>query len=90
MAKSNLSVHKFVGLFVSLLITVNSLYFTYSASAKNINVKVYHFAGEKELTAFMDSVFQYGITEANLAIKNFFIAAPDDLLKLDSIKSLVS
>jgi hypothetical protein len=61
-----------------------------ACSFENTNVKVYHFAGEKELTAFMDSVFQYGITEANLAIKNFFIAAPDDLSKLDSIKSLVS
>jgi hypothetical protein len=37
----------------------------------------------------MDSVFQYGITEANLAIKNFLIAAPDDLSKLDSIKLLL-
>ena len=60
-----------------------------ACSFENTNVKVYNFAGEKELTAFMDSVFQYGITEANLAIKNFLIAAPDDLSKLDSIKLLL-
>jgi hypothetical protein len=57
-----------------------------ACSFENTNVKVYHFAREKELTAFMDSVFQYGITEANLVIKNQFIIVPDDLLKLATIK----
>ena len=53
------------------------------------NVKVYSFASDKELRAFMDSIFEYGITEANLVIKNLLIAAPDDLSKLDSIRLLV-
>ena len=53
------------------------------------NVKVYSFASDKELKAFMDSIFEYGITEANLVIKNLLIAAPDDLSKLDSIRLLV-
>ena len=33
MAKSKLSTHKFLGLFIAMLIAVNSLFFTYSASA---------------------------------------------------------
>lgn len=53
------------------------------------NVKVYSFASDKELKAFMDSIFEYGITEANLVIKNLLIAAPDDLSKLDSIRLLI-
>jgi hypothetical protein len=53
------------------------------------NIKVYSFASDKELKAFMDSIFEYGITEANLVIKNLFIAAPDDLSKLDSIRLLI-
>jgi len=53
------------------------------------NVKVYSFASDKELKAFMASIFEYGITEANLVIKNLLIAAPDDLSKLDSIRFLV-
>jgi hypothetical protein len=52
-------------------------------------VKVYSFASDKELKAFMASIFEYGITEANLVIKNLLIAAPDDLSKLDSIRFLV-
>ncbi len=53
------------------------------------NVKVYSFAGDKELKAFMATIFDYGITESNLVIKNLLIAAPDDLSKLDSIRSLL-
>ena len=53
------------------------------------NVKVYSFASDKELKAFMDSIFEYGITEANLVIKNLLIAAPDDLSKLDSLRLLI-
>ena len=53
------------------------------------NIKVYSFASDKELKAFMDSIFEYGITEANLVIKNLLIAAPDDLSKLDSIRLLI-
>jgi len=53
------------------------------------NVKVYSFAGDKEFKAFMATIFEYGITEANLVINNLLIAAPDDLSKLDSIRFLV-
>jgi hypothetical protein len=37
----------------------------------------------------MASIFEYGITEANLVIKNLLIAAPDDLSRLDSIRFLL-
>ena len=53
------------------------------------NVKVYSFAGDKELKAFIATIFDYGITESNLVISNLLIAAPDDLSKLDSIRSLL-
>jgi hypothetical protein len=53
------------------------------------NVKVYSFVSDKNLKAFMATIFDYGITESNLVIKNLLIAAPDDLSKLDSIRFLL-